>query len=45
VNHEWAGGELDNDIVLPPGERRPHEAALVAVAEHLVRLLAGTPAP
>jgi hypothetical protein len=39
-NHEWIGSELDPDIVLPPGERRPHKAALVALAEHIVRLLA-----
>jgi hypothetical protein len=39
-NHEWIGSELDPDIVLPPGERRPHKAALVALTEHLVRLLA-----
>ena len=41
VNHEWVGSELDADIVLPPGERRPHKAALVALAEHVVRLLGG----
>jgi hypothetical protein len=39
-NHEWTGSEFDLDIVLPPGERRPHKAALVALAEHVVRLLA-----
>jgi hypothetical protein len=44
VNHEWVGSELDTDIVLPPGERRPHKAALVALAEHLVRLLGGATA-
>jgi len=38
-NHEWLGSELDPDIVLPPGERRPRKAALVALAEHIVRLL------
>jgi|SRR5450755_4852661 hypothetical protein len=39
VNHEWVGSELDTDIVLPPGERRPHKAALVVLAEQLVQLL------
>jgi hypothetical protein len=38
-NHEWIGSELDTEIVLPPGERRPHKPALVALTEHLVRLL------
>jgi hypothetical protein len=38
-NHEWIGSEVDPDIVLPPRERRPHKAALVALAEHIVRLL------
>jgi hypothetical protein len=41
VNHEWVGSELDAEIVLPPGERRPHKAALVALAEELVRRLGG----
>jgi hypothetical protein len=39
VSHEWVGQELDQDIVLPPGERRPHKSALVTLAEELVRLL------
>ncbi len=38
-NHEWVGAELDSEIVLPPGERRPHQAALVALTQALVRLL------
>jgi len=41
-NHEWIGSEVDHDIVLPPRERRPHKAALVALVEHVVRLLAET---
>ena len=39
VNHEWVGTELDTDLVLPPGERRPRKAALVALAEQIVRSL------
>ncbi len=39
-NHEWVGAELDSDLVLPPGERRPHQAALLALSQALVRLLA-----
>lgn len=39
MSHEWIGSELDEEIVLPPGERRPHKAALVALSEQLVRLL------
>jgi hypothetical protein len=39
VSREWVGSELDAEIVLPPGERRPHKSALVALAEELVRLL------
>ena len=38
-NHEWVGSEIDTEIVLPAGERAPRKAALVAVCEHLVRLL------
>ncbi len=38
-NHEWVGSELDAEIVVPPGERRPHKAALVVLAEQLVQLL------
>ena len=38
-NHEWVGTELDAEIVVPFGEHRPHKAALVALAEALVRLL------
>ena len=38
-NHEWVGSELDTEIVVPPGETRPHKAALVALAEALVKLL------
>jgi hypothetical protein len=41
VNHQWVGSELDTEVVLAPGERRPKKAALVAVAEQLVRLLGG----
>jgi hypothetical protein len=40
-NHEWVGSELDSDLVLPPGERRPHKSALVALSEALVRVLSG----
>jgi hypothetical protein len=43
VIREWVGSELDPEIVLPAGERRPHKAALVALAEQLVSLL-GKPA-
>jgi hypothetical protein len=39
VLHEWVGSELDTEIVLPPGERRPRKAALVAVTERIVALL------
>ncbi|MEO8904072.1 MAG: hypothetical protein ABI488_17185 [Polyangiaceae bacterium] len=38
-NHDWVGSELDSEIVVPAGEARPHKAALVTVAEQLVRLL------
>ena len=38
-NHEWVGSELDRAIEVPAGEARPHKAALVALAEELVRLL------
>lgn len=38
-HHEWVGSELDAEIVVPPGEHRPHKAALVALAEALVQLL------
>jgi hypothetical protein len=40
-NHDWVGSELDTDLVLPPGERRPHKSALVALSEALVRVLSG----
>ena len=39
-NHEWVSSELDKEIEVPAGEPRPHKAALVALAEQLVRLLA-----
>jgi hypothetical protein len=39
VHHEWIGTEIDTDLVLPPGERRPRKAAIVALAEQIVRLL------
>jgi hypothetical protein len=39
-NHEWVGSDLETDIVLQPGERRPRKPALVALSEALVRLLA-----
>ena len=41
VRHEWVGSELDPEVVVAAGERRPHKAALVTLAEELVRLLAG----
>jgi len=40
VNHEWIGSEVDTDIVLPPGERRPRKSALVALTEQIVSMLA-----
>jgi hypothetical protein len=43
MNHEWVGSELDQELVLPLGERRPHKAALVALSEQLVQLLARAP--
>lgn len=39
VNHEWVGTDPDTEIVLPPGERRPRKAALVVLAEEIVRVL------
>jgi len=39
VLHEWTGSEFDPDIVVPPGEKRPRKAALVALTECIVGLL------
>jgi len=39
VQHEWVGSEFDTEIVLPPGEKRPRKAALVALTECIVGLL------
>lgn len=39
VYHEWRGSEVDPDIVVPPGDRRPRKSALVALTEQIVRLL------
>ena len=39
VLHEWVGSEFDTEIVLPPGEKRPRKAALVALTEAIVALL------
>ena len=39
VLHEWVGSEFDSEIVLPPGEKRPRKAALVALTECIVALL------
>ena len=39
VHHDWVGSELDPDIVVPQGERRPRKAALLALTEQIVRLL------
>ena len=37
--HDWVGSEFDTEIVLPPGEKRPRKAALVALTECIVKLL------
>ncbi|MEI9941858.1 MAG: hypothetical protein WDO69_31985 [Pseudomonadota bacterium] len=39
VLHEWIGSEFDTELVLPPGEKRPRKAALVALTERIVSLL------
>jgi len=39
LNREWVGVDLDDDVVLAPGEPRPHRAALVALAEAIVQLV------
>jgi hypothetical protein len=39
VLREWVGSEFDPEIVLPPGEKRPRRAALVALTERIVGLL------
>jgi len=39
LNREWVGSDLDEAVVLAPGEPRPHRAALVALAEAIVRLV------
>jgi len=39
VVHEWVSSEFDNEVVLPPGEKRPRKAALVALTEAIVGLL------
>lgn len=39
VNHEWAGSEVDLEIVVQHGERRPRKTALVTLTEQIVRLL------
>jgi hypothetical protein len=33
------GSEFDSELVLPPGEKRPRKAALVALTERIVSLL------
>lgn len=43
VNHEWVGTALDMDTVQRPGERHPRKSGLVALAEHIVRLLEPKP--
>ena len=40
---EWVGTSLDSDVEILPGEPRPHQAALVALAAAIVRLV-GEPA-
>jgi hypothetical protein len=40
VNQQWIGSEIDIDLILLPGERRPRKSALVALAEQIVSLLA-----
>lgn len=40
VLHEWVGTEFDTEIVQQPGEKRPRKAALVALTECIVALLA-----
>lgn len=39
INQEWVGREIDTDTVLRPGERHPRKPALLALCEHIVRLL------
>jgi len=39
VLRDWVGSEFDTELVLPPGEKRPHKAALVALTERIVGLL------
>ena len=39
VLHDWVGSEFDPEIVVPPGEKRPRKAALLALTESLVSLL------
>ena len=39
VSHEWLGREVDLEVLVPHGERRPKKAALVALTEQIVRLL------
>ena len=39
VNHDWIGSEADPDIAQAPGERLPRKSAIVALTEHIARLL------
>ena len=43
VVHDWIGSEVDTDLVLPQGERRPRKSALVALCEQIVALLGKPP--
>ncbi len=39
VNHDWIGSEADPDIAQAAGERLPRKSAIVALTEHIARLL------
>ena len=45
VHHEWLGREVDTEVVVQNGERRPRKAALVALTERIVHLLQKPAAP
>ena len=43
LERDWVGTDLDGEIEILPGEPRPHRAALVALADAIVKLV-GEPA-
>jgi len=43
VNHAWFGTDVDTEIEVAPGDRRPRKAALVVLAEQIVTLLESAP--